>query len=93
MDLERRIKELEKRFKSGEIILRMPDGTEQKIKLGRGQDGLDLLVQVTEYPNSPIADAIRRSVSAREPGGGRMCEMARAILPSPEETELKETIN
>jgi hypothetical protein len=79
MSIQKRIVELERKFHGNTITLMMDDGTEQTIRLGRGQDAADLFVRTLNDPNSTEANAIRESISAVEPGGSRICELIRAL--------------
>jgi len=86
-NIERRLTVLESRVRGSEITIYFEDGSSRTISLPRGQDALDLVAQVLTNPDSEQAAAIRRSVSAVEPGGSRMIEVCRALLPGPEETD------
>jgi hypothetical protein len=77
--IEKRLIELERRFHRAEITLIMPDGSRQAILLGPGESGFDLFQRVMREPDSPTADAVRKSVSAKEPGGSRFCEVICAL--------------
>lgn len=88
--IEKRIGDLERRFRRCEIVLIMSDGARVPLQLGRGEDGADLFARVMREPDSPTADLIRRSVSAIEPGGSRMIEMCAALLGSPGETVVED---
>ena len=87
-NIEKRIAALESRFHSGEIVLTMPDGKLQTIYLGRGEDVANVFARAMQEPDSPTADAIRRSVSVTEPGGSHMIELCHALLASPVETNV-----
>jgi hypothetical protein len=83
--IDKRIEELEKRFRRSEVTLIMSDGSHVPLHLGRGKDGADLFARTMASPDSPTADLIRRSVGAIEPGGSRFIELCRALLNSPGE--------
>ena len=97
-NLAKRIAALESRSQSGqespsqsgEIVLTMPDGKLQTIYLGCGEDVVNVFARAMQGPDSPTADAIRRSVSVTEPGGSHLIELCRAILASPTQTSEKE---
>ena len=91
-NIERRLTELERNgVGGGEITLRFEDGSSRIIPLRRGRDACDLFADVMKNPDGEEASAIRRSVSAVEPGGSRIIEVCRALLPEPYETESEET--
>jgi hypothetical protein len=71
----------------GEIKLTMGDGSTRVITLERGQDVIDVYRDALDKPETPTARLIAESVSAIEPGGGRLIELARAILNSPADPE------
>ena len=89
MNMQKRLRELEKTFSSTPICLQMPDGSTEMLLgyTGRGLLGLvckarDEVLAGQGY--SPDLDSILRSVSGTEPGG-HMIEMARALLQAPAE--------
>lgn len=69
----------------GDVVLTMADGTQQTIPIQRGDGILNLCHCCMEFPQSPEAELIRRSVTQTEPSGGRMIELAWAMLNSPAE--------
>jgi hypothetical protein len=79
--LEKRIRALEARLITDPVVLYFADGTTREI-CGRGNfllrlfesacGGADLTTDQAEQ-----LDLIRRSVAAREPGGGHMIELVR----------------
>jgi hypothetical protein len=83
--LRARLAQLEHRFRGpGDVVLIAADGsTTQTIPLSHDYSALDVSIHAVTNPNSPEADAIRRSIGAREPGGSRLIEVTRAILMSP----------
>jgi len=85
--IERRLKKLEHRGGGREIVLFFEDGSSRIIPLPRGRDSCDLFADVMRNPDSEQASAIRRSVSAIEPGDSRMIELCRALLSGPGETD------
>jgi hypothetical protein len=88
--IDKRIEELEKRFRRSEVTLIMSDGSHVPLHLGRGKDGADLFARTMASPDSPTADLIRRSVGALEPGGSRFIELCRALLNSPGESDAED---
>jgi hypothetical protein len=90
-NIERRLTELERSgVGGGEITLRFEDGSSRIIPLPRGRDACDLFADVMRNPDGEEASVIRRSVSAVEPGGSRIIEVCRALLPEagePDESE------
>jgi hypothetical protein len=79
--LEKRLKNLEKRFAGGEnIILIMEDGSARRLHSGPPRN--DLFKRLWTNPNSVEAELLRRSVIIIEPGDGKMIELARALLLS-----------
>jgi hypothetical protein len=91
MNVQKRLAELERRFRRCEIILIMADGSRVPLHLGSGQDGADLFARTMASPDSPTADLIRRSVGAIEPGGSRFIEMCCALLNGPPLSEFEES--
>jgi hypothetical protein len=87
MSLKARLQELESRFRSGEILLQMEDGSVRAIYLPRGEDAADLFCRTLTHPHTEEARLIAESVSAVEPGGSRITEVIRALLNGPTETE------
>jgi hypothetical protein len=86
VNLRRRIAALERRLITEATLLIMPDGRTASIP-GRS-DLLNLLVVAARGENiSPEhaaqLDLIRRSVDAKEPGGGRLVEVIRCCLLAP----------
>ncbi len=82
MRLEKRIRALEARFIRDPIILEFADGSSQEIC--RGGYLLDLFTVALggadlSAEQSSELDLIRQSVAAREPGGGRIIEVLRAL--------------
>lgn len=86
MRLEKRIRALEAKMFSDPAILYFADGSTKEI-CGRSDYMLDLLLAACRAEVSPAQaahlDIIRESVSAREPGGGRMIELVRCALRGP----------
>ena len=80
MALENRIRALERKILSDPVVLRFADGSTKQIR-GHGNYLLDLYVGSCRAELSPLqletVDLIRQSVSAEEPGGGRMTELLR----------------
>jgi hypothetical protein len=86
MNVQKRLAELERRFRRAEITLFFPDGTHQVIRM----DPMDLFATAMRSPDGPLADAIRRCVSSREAGGSRFVECAAALLNSPGESDAED---
>ena len=85
MKLLRRLEALEKGIISeSPITLLMPDGRTETLRGGGDYLG-DLVSRAGYGDREPDVDLLARSVSSTEPGGGRMLELARAILNSPAE--------
>jgi hypothetical protein len=93
MKFERRIRALEARMIADPVILVFADGSTGEI-CGRGDFLLSLMraacggVDLSSVQTAQL-DLIRKSVYAQEPGGGRMVEMLRAVLPAEEATSLR----
>ena len=81
--LNRRLQLLEKRLTSGPIILQMPDGRTELLR-GRGDYTSHLFARALGGDRTPEIELIAQSISSSEPGDGRLIELARAILNSPE---------
>ena len=100
MKLEKRIKALEKRVISNPVVLIFQDGSTREIR-GKKYFLLDLFA-ASGKPSTltPVQaaqlESIRKSVGAREPGGGRMTELIRcaanisleSTLDDPEDGDL-----
>ena len=100
MKLERRIQALEKKMISEPVVLIFEDGSTQEIH-GPKHFLLDLFV-ATRKPSALTPEQavqlelVRKSVGAREPGGGRMTEVIRCLanvsvestLNDPEDADL-----
>ena len=85
MKLLRRIEALENRHATKlPITLLMPDGRVETLR-GGGDYVCDLFSRAVHGGGGPDVDLLARSVSSTEPGGGRMLELARAIMNSPTE--------
>jgi hypothetical protein len=80
--IDKRIAELERKFRRSEVTLYFSDGTHQVIRM----DPMDLFATAMREPDGQLADAIRRCVSSREAGGSRFVECAAALLNSPGES-------
>ena len=80
--LLRRLERLEKWRAGGPIILRMPDGRMEE--LPRSVSVADLLEGACRGDKTRLMKMLSESVDAIEPGDGRLVELARAILNSPE---------
>ncbi len=85
MNLRRRLELLETRHISEPpITLLMPDGRTETLRGNPDYIG-DLVARAVYGDMAPDVVLLARSVSSTEPGGGRMLELARAILNSPTE--------
>jgi len=85
MNLRRRIELLENRHTSElPITLQMPDGRTETLR-GGGDYVADLVSRAVYGDRAPDVELLAHSISSTEPGGGRMLELARAILNSPAE--------
>ena len=85
MKLIRRIEALENRHATElPITLLMPDGRVETLRGGGDYVG-DLVSRAVYGDRAPDVELLARSVSSTEPGGGRMLELARAIMNSPTE--------
>jgi hypothetical protein len=74
---------LEKPLNSEPIVLQMPDGRTETL-CGRGDYVLDLFLRACRGDLAPEIELVAQSVSSAEPGGGRMLELARALLNGPQ---------
>ena len=85
--VERRIQALEARLSSDPVILHFADGSTQELR-GPRYFLLDLLHAVgranISASQAALLEAVRKSLWAEEPGGGRLTEVIR-ILPGPTE--------
>ena len=91
MRVEKRVQRLETRFAGDSVVLRLGDGSTREI---RGpKDFLLRLIAATcsggelKPEQAKQLDLVRRSVGAREPGGGRLTEVLRCVLEGPVETQ------
>jgi hypothetical protein len=86
MRIEKRIQTLESKMLSGQVILHFDDGTARTL-IGPRYFLLDLFVGACGGrldPNQQAQlDLIRRCVSAKEPGGGRMVEAIQGLINEP----------
>jgi hypothetical protein len=80
MNLKQRITALEKQLHSDPIFLTLEDGQEQVIPLRPGETALDVVQRVMSNPDGDEGRIVRRCVAVREPGGGRLLQMAKALL-------------
>jgi hypothetical protein len=84
VNLNRRLKALEKGVVNEPIILKTPDGSTVTLR-GAGDYAGDLLARACRGERTRETEFISRSISSTEPGGGRLVDLARAILNSPTE--------
>jgi hypothetical protein len=82
VNLHRRLEALEQRLTSEPVTLLMPDGRTETLH-GTGDYVLDLFSRACRGDRTPEVELLSQSVSSTEPGGGRLLELARAILNSP----------
>jgi hypothetical protein len=78
--LEKRIRALEKPFNRGPIVVTLADGREHVIPLRHGETPLDVYLRVLTHPDSEEAQLIGHCLAVREPGRGRLLQLARALL-------------
>jgi len=87
MRFERRLRALERRLITEPTVLHFADGSTRRLH-GRPEFLLRLVVgscgggELTPFERTQ-RDWVLKSVDADEPGGGRMCELIRAIAHSP----------
>jgi hypothetical protein len=84
MNLQRRLKTLERGFIAEPISLLMPSGNTVTLRGGRDY-ALDLVARVCRGDRTPEVEFVAQSVSSTEPGGGHLVDLARAILNSPKQ--------
>jgi hypothetical protein len=93
--LEQRIRALEARLITDPVILYFDDGSTRELR-GHG----DFLLRLFQGAcgggdlspwQAEQLDLVRRSVAAREPGGGRMVELLKCLLGGPVEEQGKIT--
>lgn len=89
MKLEKRLRALERRMLSDPVVLFFEDGTTRELS---GPKGFLLHLFCDTCRGAGLTpgqaeqlDLIRRSVTAREPGGGHMIEVVRCALNAPTE--------
>jgi hypothetical protein len=91
--VERRIHALEARLSSDPVVLHFGDGSTQELR-GPKYFLLDLIGAVgrkdISASQSAQLEAVRRSLWAEEPGGGRMTEVIRILPESVENAEIAE---
>jgi len=94
MNLNRRLAILERGFSTEPTVLIMPDGSAASIN-GPGDYLMLLLgVAVDENVSSEQAvhlDLIRRCTASKEPGGGHMVDLIRALLLGPVGAEQRQS--
>jgi len=89
--VEKRVRALEARYIKDPVVLYFADGSTTEI-CGHGDFLLRLLADTCSGGElNPVQakqlDLVRRSVGAREPGGGRLTEVLRCFLEGPVETQ------
>ena len=80
VNLKKRIMALEKQLRRDPIFLTLEDGQERVIPLRPGETALDVFQRVMNNPDGDEGQMVRRCVAVREPGGGRLLQMAKALL-------------
>jgi hypothetical protein len=91
MRVEKRVQRLETRFADDSAVLYFGDGTTAELRGPR--DFLLRLIAATcsgtelKPEQAKQLDLVRRSVGAREPGGGRLTEVLRCFLEGPVEAQ------
>jgi hypothetical protein len=78
-NLLRRVQKLEKRLPREPILLRMPDGSTERVS-GDPNYILDLMMASLNGGQVPEMEMIVQSVSSTEPGGACMVDMARLLF-------------
>lgn len=81
VNLNRRLEVLERQLTSEPILLLMPDGRTETLQ----GDVLDWFSRAIRGDRTPEIELIAQSESSTEPGGGKMIELARALLNGPAE--------
>jgi len=89
--VERRVRALEARYIKDPVVLYFADGSTAEI-CGHGDFLLRLLADTCSGgelnpEQAKQLDLVRRSVGAREPGGGRLTEVLRCFLEGPVEAQ------
>ena len=79
MNFRRRIRVLEKRLPSEPIVLWMPDGRTEMLRV-RGVALLDLVCRTCSGERTPEIELVLESVSSRELGGGHMLDVVRSLV-------------
>lgn len=77
-NLLRRLQNLEKRLASEPILLRMPDGSTERVP-GDPNHILDFMMASLSGEEVPEMELIAQSLSSAEPGGAQMVDMARLL--------------
>ena len=80
VNLKKRTMVLEKKLHRDPIVLTLEDGQERVIPLRPGETALDVYQRVMNNPDGDKGQMVRRCVAVREPGGGRLLQMAKALL-------------
>ena len=90
MRLEKRIRALEAKLITEPVVLYFADGSTRELR-GRGDFLLSLFHRARggdlSSRQAEQLDFIRRSVSAREPGGAHMTDLLRCFLNGPAEEQ------
>ena len=91
MRVEKRVRALEARYIKDPVVLYFADGSTAEV-CGHGDFLLNLVADACsggelKPEQAKQTDLVRRSVGAREPGGGRLTEVLRCVLDGPVETQ------
>ena len=77
-DFLRRVHKLEKRLAAVPTLLRMPDGSTERLP-GDPNRILDLMMVALAGGEAPEMELIAQSISSTEPGGAQMVDIARLL--------------
>lgn len=85
MNFSKRLKALEDRLVTDPVTLHFADGSTAVLpsRVGRRDHVMDLVAGAVRSERSRELDLIATAVTIDEPGGGHLCELARAIWLSP----------
>jgi hypothetical protein len=84
MNLQRRLRLLEKRLLTEPIVLTLSDGRTETLR-GSGDYVLNLFLRAYREEKTPHVELLAQSVGPIQEGDGHLLELARAILNSPKE--------
>jgi hypothetical protein len=86
MNLEKRVRALEKRMLSKPVILHFADGSTKEIRGPRGflvKLFAGLSGEKLDPEQAEQFELVRRCIRAEEPGGGHLIAMLKALMPEP----------